>query len=113
MASGIWSGHSASPARPVDQRAPRYPSCPLIDQHVLQTAVLKRSAPRTLLISRFHVKPSPILHISRASAQSGLRCTVSAVILIRRCGGSAITIHVKESSNLLHGSMLNTNARHM
>lgn len=48
-----------------------------------------------------------------ASAQSGLRCTVYAVILIRRCGGSAITIHVKESSNLLHGSMLNTNARHM
>lgn len=47
MASGIWSGHSASPARPVDQRAPRYPSCPLIDQHVLQTAVLNQNAPRT------------------------------------------------------------------
>jgi len=71
---------------------PRYPARPLIDQHVFQTAVLKRSAPRTLLISRFHVKPSPSLHIRRASAQSGLRCIVSSVILMRRCGGDAVTI---------------------
>ena len=35
---------------------PAIPFMPLIDQHVFQTAVLKRSAPRTLLISRFHVK---------------------------------------------------------
>ena len=48
-----------------------------------------------------------------ASAQSGLRCTVYAVILMRQCGGSAITIHVKESSSLLHGSVPNTDYRHM
>ena len=69
---------------------PAIPFMPLIDQHVFQTAVLKRSAPRTLLISRFHVKPSPSLHIRRASAQSGLRCIVSSVILMRRCGGRCI-----------------------
>ena len=68
---------------------PRYPSCPLIDQHVFQTAVLKRSAPRTLLISRFHVKHAPHC-VGIASAQSGLRSTVSSVILMRRCGGGCI-----------------------
>ena len=92
---------------------PRYPSCPLIDQHVLQTAVLKQSAPRTLLISRFHVKPSPSRHISRASAQSGPRYALRTVNIRHRCGGGAITIQVKKSSHLLHGSAPNTDARRM
>ena len=68
---------------------PAIPFMPLIDQHVFQTAVLKRSAPRTLLISRFHVKHAPHC-VGIASAQSGLRCTVSSVILMLRCGGGCI-----------------------
>ena len=92
---------------------PAIPFMPLIDQHVFQTAVLKRSAPRTLVISRFHVKSSPSLHISRASAQSRLRYALRAVNIRHRCGGGAITIQVNESSSLLHGSVPKTDYRHM
>ena len=50
---------------------------------------MNQIAPRTLLISRFHVKHAAHC-VGIASAQSGLRCTVSSVILMRRCGGGCI-----------------------
>ena len=114
MASDIWSGHSTSPARPVDQQArDTLHALSSISTHSrLPFGNGALRVPLSLPFSWFHVKHAPHC-VGIASAQSGLRCTVSSVILMRRCGGGAFTIQVKESSHLLHGSAPNTDARRM
>ena len=53
---------------------PAIPFMPLIDQHVFQTAVLKRSAPRTLLISRSRETCSALRWYSVSTVRTPLYC---------------------------------------
>ena len=91
MASGIWSGHSTSPARPVDQQArDTLHALSSISTHSrLPFGNGALRVPPSLPFSWFHVKHAPHC-VGIASAQSGLRCTVSSVILMLRCGGGCI-----------------------
>ena len=59
------------------------------------------------------MKRAPSHCVGIASARSGLRYSVHGVDLMRRCGGGAFTIQVKESSHLLHSSVPNTATRRM
>lgn len=76
-----------------------------------QTGTLR--LPPTLFISRFHVKHTPSHRVGIATAPIGLRCPVRTVNLIRQCRGTAYPIRLKESSNVLHGSVPSDDTQRM
>lgn len=76
-----------------------------------QTRTLR--LPPTLFISRFHVKPTPSHRVGIATAHTRSRCPVRAVNLKRRCGGAVFPNRMRESSNLLHGSVPSDDTQRM
>ena len=97
MASGIWSGHSTSPTRPVDQQArSTLHALSSISTHSrLPFGNGALRVPPSLPFSWFYVKHAPHC-VGIASAQSGLRYALRAVNIRRRCGSGAFSIHLKE-----------------
>lgn len=92
------------------------PAAPLVPSFSLrhspqasQTGTLR--LPPTLFISRFHVKHTPSHRIGIATAQTRSRRPVRTVNLIRQCRGTAYPIRLKESSNVLHGSVPSDDTR--
>lgn len=69
--------------------------------------------PPTLFISRFHVKHTPSHRVGMATAQTRSRCPVRAVNLKRRCAGAVFPNRMRESSNLLHGSVPSDDTQRM
>ena len=119
MAQQRWQLASAASTPPLPRvRSIGMPVVPLVPSFFLrhsrltsQTGTLR--LPPTLFISRFHVKHTPSHRVGIATAQTRSRCPVRAVNLIRQCRGTAYPIRLKESGNLLHGSVPSDDTQRM
>lgn len=119
MAQQRWQLASAASTPPLPRvRSIGMPAVPLVPSFFLRHSPQASHGgtlrlPPTLFISRFHVKHTPSHRVGIATAPIGLRCPVRAVNLKRRCGGAVFPNRMRESSNLLHGSVPSDDTQRM